>query len=92
MHHSKSNSYRYREDLSVNENDNDSLSECSIRMFCCNIQLCNVIFLDATKRSFLSEQLKQQLKDKRMVFSKNELQLTSTVGQGIVMLNLGVFH
>ena len=50
--------------------------------------LCNVIFLDATKRSFLSEQLKQQLKDKRMVFSKNELQLTSTVGQGIVMLSL----
>ena len=92
MHHSKSNSYRYREDLSIYKHDYVSLGECSIVMLCCSIQLCNVILSDATKRTFLSEQLKQQLKDKRMVFSKNELQLTSTVGQGIVMLNLVVFH
>ena len=37
---------------------------------------------DATRTSFLSEQLTQKLKDKRMIFSKDELQLTSIVGQG----------
>jgi hypothetical protein len=42
------------------------------------------VSLDVRKRSYLSEQLKQQLKDQRMIYSKSELQLTSTVGQGDV--------
>ena len=48
------------------------------------VLLLHLLLTDVRKRSYLSEQLKQQLKDQRMIFSKSELQLTSTVGQGDV--------
>ena len=41
-----------------------------------------IVLVDEKKRSFLSEQLKQQLKNKRMIFPKRELELSGTVGQG----------
>ena len=36
-----------------------------------------------SERSFLSAQLKQQLKNKRMLFSVNEIDLSTTIGQGL---------
>ena len=36
------------------------------------------------RTSVLSEQLRQELSEKRMLFSKNELELSSTVGQGLL--------
>ena len=48
------------------------------------VLLLHLLLTDVRKRSYLSEQLKQQLKDQRMIYSKSELQLTSTVGQGDV--------
>ena len=36
-----------------------------------------------SERSFLSAQLKQQLKNKRMLFSVNEIDLSVTIGQGL---------
>ena len=37
---------------------------------------------DATKRSLFSEELKKQLKSKRMIYTKDQLHLSTTVGQG----------
>ena len=37
---------------------------------------------DETKRSLFSAQLKEQLKNKRMIFTKDQLFLSTTVGQG----------
>ena len=38
---------------------------------------------DETKRSVFSAQLKEQLKHKRMIYTKDELDLSTTVGQGM---------
>ena len=59
---------------------NETISEVLAIM----VLLLHLLLTDVRKRSYLSEQLKQQLKDQRMIFSKSELQLTSTVGQGDV--------
>ena len=37
---------------------------------------------DATKRSLFSEELKKQLESKRMIYTKDQLHLSTTVGQG----------
>ena len=59
---------------------NETISEVLAIM----VLLLHLLLTDVRKRSYLSEQLKQQLKDQRMIFSKSELQLTSIVGQGDV--------
>ena len=59
---------------------NETISEVLAIM----VLLLHLLLTDVRNRSYLSEQLKQQLKDQRMIFSKSELQLTSTVGQGDV--------
>ena len=41
-----------------------------------------LITTDATKRSLFSEQLKKQLESKRMIYTKDQLHLSTTVGQG----------
>ena len=38
---------------------------------------------DETKRSVFSAQLKEQLKHKRMIYTKDQLDLSTTVGQGM---------
>ena len=44
--------------------------------------LSYLITTDATKRSLFSEQLKKQLESKRMIYTKDQLHLSTTVGQG----------
>ena len=43
---------------------------------------CIIQTTDETKRSVFSAQLKQQLKNKRMIYTKDQLFLSTTVGQG----------
>ena len=40
--------------------------------------------IDETRRSELLLRLQEQLESKKMIYSKNQLQLSSTVGQGIL--------
>ena len=44
--------------------------------------LSYLITTDAKTRSLFSEQLKTQLKSKRMIYTKDQLHLSTTVGQG----------
>ena len=41
-----------------------------------------LITIDTTKRSLFSEQLKKQLESKKLIYTKDQLQLSTTVGQG----------
>ena len=44
--------------------------------------LSHLITTDVTKRSLFSEELKKQLESKRMIYTKDQLHLSTTVGQG----------
>ena len=46
--------------------------------------LFNVLTGETTKTSVLSSQLKAQLNTRGMLLCKNELELSSTVGQGVL--------
>ena len=45
--------------------------------------ICIYFFTDETKKCELLEHLREQLTNKRMIYSKNQLQLSTTVGQGL---------
>ena len=36
-----------------------------------------------TEKSFLSAQIKEQLKNKRMLFSENQIELSTVIGEGL---------
>lgn len=48
-----------------------------------NLQSYDIATFTGKTESFLSAQLKEQLKNKRMIFFKSQLELSSTVGQGM---------
>ena len=48
-----------------------------------NLKLYDIATSIGKTESFLSAQLKEQLKNKRMIFFKSQLELSSTVGQGM---------
>ena len=52
------------------------------KSFLSSESLLYLITTDATKRSVFSEQLKKQLESKRMIYTKDQLHLSTTVGQG----------
>ena len=60
------------------------------RFFCRDKVHIHVIFVfvafftDETKKCELLQHLREQLTNKRMIYSKNQLQLSTTVGQGLV--------
>ena len=46
------------------------------------MNLSYLITTDVTKRSLFSEELKKQLESRRMIYTKDQLHLSTTVGQG----------
>ena len=40
-------------------------------------------FLDTSRRVTLLQELREELKNTKMIFKKDQLQLSSTIGQGI---------
>ena len=47
-----------------------------------------LMIIDHSKRSNLLQHLKEQLKNKRMIYSKDQLELSSAIGQGIIIMDV----